>query len=61
MTRRKLSYPIEKVTLELRSGDFDRLATLYGRQHVSEAIRNLIIHHLNCFPQYDTNYMEEET
>ena len=47
MTRRKLSYPLEKVTLELRQGDFDRLASLYGRQHVSESVRNLIIRHLN--------------
>jgi len=47
MTRRKLSYPLEKVTLELREGDFDLLARLYGRQHVRESVRNLIIRHLN--------------
>ena len=60
MTRRKLSYSLEKITLELREGDFDRLATLYGRQRVSEAIRGLIIQHLNRINPYTTKYLDEE-
>jgi hypothetical protein len=67
MTRRKLSYPLEKVTLKLRKGDFDRLAALHGPQGVSEAIRKLIFKHLskvdhrsNQIPLAKTKYIEED-
>jgi hypothetical protein len=60
MTRRKLSYPLEKVTLELREGDFEHLAMLYGRQRVSATIRNLVIRHLNQVDFFYTNHHQEE-
>lgn len=44
--RRKEDYELEKVTLNLRKGDFDRLRDLHGRVGASKTIRNLVIGHL---------------
>jgi hypothetical protein len=44
--RRKEDYNLQKVTLNLRSGDFDRLRTLHGRLGAGKVIRELVIGHI---------------
>jgi hypothetical protein len=44
--RRKEDYPIEKVTLNLRHGDFERLRVLHGRIGAGKVVRELVIKHL---------------
>jgi hypothetical protein len=44
--RRKADYPLEKVTLNLRDGDFERLQILHGRIGAGKVIRQLVISHL---------------
>jgi hypothetical protein len=44
--RRKEAYPLEKVTLNLREGDFDRLQILHGRLGAGKVIRELVIRHI---------------
>lgn len=44
--RRKMEYPLEKVTLNLRDGDFERLQHLHGRLGAGRVIRQLVINHL---------------
>lgn len=45
--RRKEEYELQKVTLNLRRGDFDRLRTLHGREGAGKIVRGLVIGHLN--------------
>lgn len=46
--QRKEAYPLQKVTLNLRRGDFDRLRTKYGtKKGAGRAIRELIIKDLD--------------
>lgn len=44
--RRKEAYPLEKVTLNLREGDFGRLQVLHGRLGAGKVIRELVIGHI---------------
>ena len=44
--RKKEDYDLQKVTLNLREGDWDRLRGLHGRQGASKTIRDLVIGHL---------------
>jgi hypothetical protein len=44
--RRKEDYPLEKVTLNLRDGDFDRLRELHGRLGAGKVIRGLVMGHI---------------
>ena len=44
--RRKENYPLQKVTLNLREGDFDRLRTLHGRLGAGKVIRELVMGHI---------------
>ena len=44
--RRKEDYPLEKVTLNLRWGDFGLLQKLYPRLGAGRIIRALVIAHL---------------
>jgi hypothetical protein len=44
--KRKAPYPLQKVTLNLRRGDFDRLRVLHGRRGAGKVIRELVIGHL---------------
>jgi len=44
--RRKEDYPLEKVTLNLRDGDFERLRTLHGRIGAGKVVRELVIGHI---------------
>lgn len=45
--RRKEDYPLEKVTLNLRDGDFGRLRSLHGRMGAGKVVRELVMGHLN--------------
>jgi len=44
--RRKETYPLQKVTLNLREGDFERLRSLHGRLGAGKVIRELVMGHL---------------
>jgi len=44
--RRKETYPLQKVTLNLREGDFDRLRVLHGRLGAGKVIRELVMGHI---------------
>lgn len=44
--RKKEDYPLEKVTLNLRKGDFSRLRDLHGRLGAGKVIRELVIGHI---------------
>lgn len=44
--RRKEDFELEKVTLNLRKGDFERLRGLHGRLGASKVIRELVMGHL---------------
>lgn len=44
--RRKEDYELEKVTLNLRRGDFERLRGLHGRLGASKVIRELVVGHI---------------
>jgi hypothetical protein len=44
--RRKEDYQLEKVTLNLRMGDFERLRGLHGRLGASKVIRELVVGHI---------------
>jgi hypothetical protein len=44
--RRKEDYPLEKVTLNLRDGDFSRLRHLHGRLGAGKVVRELVIGHI---------------
>jgi hypothetical protein len=44
--RRREAYALEKVTLNLRSGDFIRLRELHGRLGAGKVIRELVIGHI---------------
>jgi hypothetical protein len=45
--RKKETYDLQKVTLNLREGDWDRLRDLHTRQSASKTIRELVIGHLD--------------
>ena len=45
MAKRKEDYPLEKVTLNLREGDWDWLKAMHGRLGASKVIRELVIGH----------------
>jgi hypothetical protein len=44
--KRTENYEMEKVTLNLRKGDVDRLRILHGRLGASKVIRELVMGHL---------------
>lgn len=44
--RRKAPYPLERVTLNLREGDFRRLQILHGRDGAGKIIRDMVIGHI---------------
>lgn len=44
--RRKEDYVLEKVTLNLREGDFARLRALHGRLGAGKVVRELVRGHL---------------
>lgn len=44
--RRKEDYDLQKVTLNLRAGDFEYLRQLHGRWGASKVIRELVIGHI---------------
>lgn len=44
--RRKETYPLEKVTLNLRQGDFERLRVLHGKLGAGKIVRELVMGHL---------------
>lgn len=44
--RRKEDYALEKVTLNLRKGDFVRLRDLHGRLGAGKVVRELVIGHI---------------
>lgn len=44
--RRKEAFDLEKVTLNLRRGDFERLRGLHGRLGASKVIRELVMGHI---------------
>lgn len=44
--RRKEAYPLEKVTLNLRQGDFARLQVIHGRLGAGKVIREMVIGHI---------------
>jgi hypothetical protein len=44
--RKKETYDLQKVTLNLREGDWDRLRDLHTRQGASKIVRDLVIGHL---------------
>jgi hypothetical protein len=44
--RRKEDYPLQKVTLNLRDGDFEYLRDLHGKVGAGKIIRNLVIKHI---------------
>ena len=44
--KRKEDYDLEKVTLNLREGDFGRLRDLHGRLGAGKVIRELVIGHI---------------
>lgn len=44
--RRKEDYELEKVTLNLRRGDFERLRGLHGRLGASKVVRELVMGHI---------------
>lgn len=46
MTGRREDLPLEKVTLNLYQGDWERLAHFHGDQNVSRAIRLLVRRHI---------------
>jgi len=44
--KRSEDYEMEKVTLNLRKGDVDKLRVLHGRLGASKVIRELVIGHI---------------
>jgi hypothetical protein len=44
--RRKENYPLQKVTLNLRAGDFERLRNLHGRLGAGKVVRELVMGHI---------------
>jgi len=44
--RRKEPYPLEKITLNLREGDFEQLRSLHGRMGAGKIVRDMVIAHL---------------
>jgi hypothetical protein len=44
--RRKEDFELEKVTLNLRKGDFERLRGLHGRLGAGKVIRELVMGHI---------------
>jgi hypothetical protein len=44
--RRKEDYELEKVTLNLRKGDFARLRELHGRLGAGKVVRELVLGHI---------------
>lgn len=42
MAVRKEAYPLEKVTLNLRQGDWEWLRTVHGKKGASKVIRELV-------------------
>ena len=45
--KRREAYPLQKVTLNLRAGDFDRLRILHGsKKGAGRVVRELVIGHL---------------
>ena len=44
--RKKETYDLQKVTLNLREGDWDRLRDLHTPQSASKIVRDLVIGHL---------------
>ena len=44
--RRKEDFELEKVTRNLRKGDFERLRGLHGRLGASKVIRELVMGHI---------------
>ncbi len=46
MALRQEGYPLQKVTLNLRDGDFDRLQNLHGKLGAGKVVRELVIAHL---------------
>ena len=44
--RKKEEYELQKVTLNLRAGDFEYLRQLHGRLGASKVIRELVIGHI---------------
>lgn len=44
--RRKEDHPLQKVTLNLFEGDFERLQTLYDRLGAGKVVRTLVRSHL---------------
>lgn len=45
--KRKQDYPLQKVTLNLRAGDFEILQQLHGRLGAGRVIRELVIGHIS--------------
>lgn len=45
--KKKENYALQKVTLNLREGDFDKLRALHGRLGAGKVIRELVIGHIN--------------
>lgn len=43
---RRLPFPIQKVTLNLREGDWDWLIMMHGRKGASKVIRDIVIGHV---------------
>lgn len=43
--KRKEDYPLQKVTLNLRDGDWEWLRTMHGRLGAAKVIRELVIGH----------------
>jgi hypothetical protein len=44
--KRSEDYEMQKVTMNLRKGDVDKLRTLHGRLGASKVVRELIIGHI---------------
>jgi hypothetical protein len=45
--RKKEDYDLEKITLNLRRGDFARLQFMHGREGAGKTIRKLVIAHIS--------------
>ena len=61
MTRRKLPYDLQKVTLNLRRGDFEWLRVIHGRDGASKVIRDMVQAHVDRVrnkAQLTFNFME---
>ena len=44
--QRKETYPLQKVTLNLREGDFEKLRVLHGRIGAGRVVRELVMGHI---------------